>query len=290
MKRWFMLAMALLLAACLCGAAMADDTVTYASRGVQVPATVVLPDGEGPFPLVVLVHGHGGSREENIGFGSIAGALKERGIASIRMDLPGCGDSAESFQMNTLDNMQQDVLSAVDYATSSYPIEAGKVGIFGYSMGGRIALALLGDGAHDFAAAALLAPAGSTDDLKNLFGGADGWDALKAEAEANGFAVFTTIYGQTQELSKAWFEQLEQEADPAASAAAQYEGPALVLYAADDEAVSPAVSAAVAEALGAATIDASGDGHSYGFYSDRADVLDTVASGTADFFAESFSE
>ena len=46
---------AIVLALSLSGIAMAEN-VMYTSRDVQVPATVVLPDGEGPFPLVVLAH------------------------------------------------------------------------------------------------------------------------------------------------------------------------------------------------------------------------------------------
>lgn len=273
----------------LCGLAVAED-ITYESRGVQVPATVVLPEGDGPFPLVVMAHGHGGSREENIGFGAIADALAAKGIASIRMDFPGCGESTESFQMNVLSNMKQDVLIAVTYATETYAIDAEKVGIFGYSMGGRIALELLADDAYPFAAAAFLAPAGVTEDLKNMFGGADAWEEMKADAEADGFVTFTTIYGQEQELSQDWFTDLEAVAEPALAAGEKYEGPALVIYASDDEAVSPAVSAAVAEVLDAEVVDATGDGHSYGFYSDKTDVLNTVASGAADFFAASLAE
>lgn len=281
--------LALAMALSFCGIAAAED-ITYESRGVQVPATVVLPDGDGPFPLVVMAHGHGGSRDENIGFGAIADALAAKGIASIRMDFPGCGDSTESFQMNTLSNMKQDVLNAVTYAAETYAIDTDKIGVFGYSMGGRIALELLADDAYPFAAAAFLAPADSTEDLKNLFGGADAWEEMKAEAEANGFVTFTTIYGQEQELSQAWFADLEAMGDPCQTAAETFSGPALVIYATDDEAVSPAVSEEVANVLNAEVVDATGDGHSYGFYSDKTDVLNTVANGAADFFAASLAE
>lgn len=276
---------ALVLVLSLGSFAMAES-VTYASRDAQVPATVVIPDGDGPFPLVVLAHGHGGSKDENIGFGAIADALKAEGIASIRMDFPGCGESTEGFQKNTLTNMKQDVLAAIAYATENYKIDTAKVGIFGYSMGGRIALELLGEGNYSFAAAALLAPANSTEDLKTAFGGADAWEALKATAEKDGYVDFTTIYGQKQQLSKEWFADLGLVADPAKTAAEKYTGPALVIYSQDDTVVSPSVSAAVAETLKAEVVEATGDGHSYGFYSDKTDVLNTVVTGIADFFGK----
>ena len=275
-----------------CGTTMAE-TVTYESRDAQIPATVVVPEGEGPFPLVVMAHGHGGSREENIGFAAIAESLQQKGIASIRMDFPGCGESTESFRLNTLSNMKQDVKAAVAFAMENFPVDANQVGIFGYSMGGRIALELLADTTSDlsFSGTVLLAPAASTENLKLLFGGADAWAKMKSEAETNGFVSFTTIYGQTQELSKEWFMDLEAIENPTESAAALISGQnVLVIFAQDDEAVAPFVSQGVADILGAAVIDATGDGHSYGFYSDKTDVLNTVAKGTADFFAAVFAK
>ncbi|MDD3920993.1 MAG: alpha/beta fold hydrolase [Eubacteriales bacterium] len=284
-KKWLASIVALMLVFTLCSFASAED-ITYESRGVQVPATVEIPDGDGPFPLVVFAHGHGGSRNENIGFSTIAEALEAEGIASIRMDFSGCGDSTESFQLNTLTNMKEDFMNGLTYATENYNIDTTKIGAFGYSMGGRVVLELLDESAYDFAAVALLAPANSTEDLENLFGGADNWATLKATAEADGYADFTTIYGQEQQLSKEWFEDLDKIADPAATAAENYSGPALVIYSLDDEAVSPSVSAEAAAKLLAEVVHATGDGHSYGFYSDQTEVLNTVVNALTGFFGD----
>ena len=98
-------------------------------------------------------------------------------------------------------------------------------------MGGRIALELLSDKAFDFAAVELVAPAEDITDLKGLFGGAEAWEKMKAEANEKGFTVFTTIYGQLQELSKEWFADLEAVPDGLAEAAAEnYKGKSLVVF------------------------------------------------------------
>lgn len=265
--------------------------VTYESRDVQVPATVVLPElAEGAkAPVVVFAHGHGGSRNE--GFGAIADALAEKGIASIRMDFSGCGESTESFQLNTLTNMKQDVVNALAYMTANYPVDADKAGLFGYSMGGRIALELLAEEACDVKAVAMLAPAASSADLKNFFGGAEVYDPLAEKAAAEGYATFTNMYGAVQDLSKEWFEDMaKMPEDSAQQAVAKYTGKALVIYGEDDNAVNPAVSKAVAEALKAQVVVNTGDQHSYGFYSDKTDILNTVCTSAADFFAAAFAE
>ena len=117
-------------------------------------------------------------------------------------------------------NMKADTLDVINYMLSNYSVDKDKVGIFGYSMGGRIALELLSDKAFDFAAVELVAPAEDITDLKGLFGGAEAWEKMKAEANEKGFTVFTTIYGQLQELSKEWFADLEAVPDGLAEAAA----------------------------------------------------------------------
>ena len=119
------------------------ETVSIEANGRTIPAVVTLPVGEGPFPAVVLNHGHGGNKDEGTGFGGIAEALAEAGIASIRMDFPGCGDSTEPFTENTLSNMIADSNAAKDYLVANYPVDADKLGILGYSMGGRVALEII---------------------------------------------------------------------------------------------------------------------------------------------------
>ena len=272
----------LLLASC----ALAEN-ITYTSRGVEVPATVEVPEGKGEINLVVMMHGHGGSRDEYLGFPVIAQALKDRGIATIRMDFPGCGESAEPFTENNLTNMKADVLAAIDYMKANYDVD--DIGLFGYSMGGRIALELLAEKKVDPDAVVLLAPAADNEDLTGLFGGPEAWDEMHAKAQADGFFTFTTIYGQVQDLSAKWFDDLAIYADVATDAAKAWdEDDALVICGSDDEAVNPeTVSKVVAQKLGAKVADATGEGHGYGFYTEDDDtVRNLVAKTTADFFAE----
>ncbi|MDD7680655.1 MAG: alpha/beta fold hydrolase [Stecheria intestinalis] len=259
------------------------------ARGTMIPGTVVMPEGASDSPFVVLCHGHGGSRHENGGFDDIAEALAEQGIASIRVDYPGCGDSTEDFSENNMTNMINDTKSAIAYLEGNYSVSTSDYGIFGYSMGGRIALEMLADPDYSFSAAVMLAPAADTEDLKNLFGGAENWETLKADAEASPdkWVEFTTIYGQVQHLGVQFFADLEAKSfeDITDAAAAAYSGPSMVIYAVDDTAVSPSVSQGVAEKLGSEVVKTPEDGHSYGFYGGPAYVKRIVVENTADFFA-----
>ena len=265
--------------------------LTYASRGVKVPATLVLPKGEGPFPLVVILHGHGDSRNEP-GFVNVAFSLASQGIASFRMDFPGCGDSTEDFSLNTQSNMKQDVINGLTHVIHNYPIDTDNVGAFGYSMGGRLTLELIAEDSFRFKSIVLLAPAADTDNLRLLFGGRAGWDQLKKEAESStdGVAIFTTWYGRVERLSRQWFADLERyEGNSLATeAAGKFAGPSLVIYSINDEAVAPGVSEAVADVLKAQVVVAPAGGHNYGSNTNDKMILELVKTATTAFFMYSY--
>jgi hypothetical protein len=132
-----------------------------------------------------------------------------------------------------------------------------------------------------------VAPAEDTTDLKTLFGGEAKWSEMKAEAQKNGYASFTTIYGQTQQLSYKWFTDLEATSEGLAeSAAKNYSGHSMVVYATNDEAVSPSVSAGVAKAFGSAVVNTYADGHSYSFYGKTPYTVSTVNEASVNFFKD----
>ena len=254
--------------------------IAILSRGLEIPATLTLPDGMlEPCPIVLMAHGHGGTRHENHGFGAIADALAQAGVVSIRMDFAGCGDSEEDFTANCLTTMKQDMRSAMDYARSK--LLAPQIGLFGYSMGGRVVLELLIEGAQADAIA-LLAPANDLDDLiETAF---EDFENMHAAAQQDGFYP----YRESETLGLAWFEDLLHYDDPAAEAAKVYNGPALVAYAEDDYVVRPHVSRHVADVLGAETYDASGKGHIYGFWLDEDPLRERIAAAIAGFFEKYF--
>ena len=254
-------------------------------------APVVMPGSaqdpgapEGGWPLVVFLHGHGGERNENGGFSEIAHELARHQIASIRMDFAGSGESEEAFTENTLTSMYEDALAAIDFAKQTYPIDEEAIGVFGFDMGGRVALHLIATHLFDFRAAVLLAPTDKNEDLITMFGGREAWERYKADAELNNYTTFTTVYGQVQDLSVRWFSDLEAADDPAALAEQSFRDRALVIYATNDTTVSPDVSRYVAEKLGAETVQLETGGHSYGFYADSEDLLERIAQTSAEFF------
>lgn len=282
----FAAALVLSLSAAAEAETVADVTVMNGERAV--PATVVVPDGEGPFPTVVMNHGHGGGRQENGGFGGIAKALADRGILTIRMDFPGSGDSTEPFTEGYLSNMISDSNASLQYVLDNYAVDPDRLGIFGYSMGGRIAMTIGGSEDNPYEAMALLAPSADwgQEMMVSFLGGQTEYERLYEEASGDkGYAEFVTQWGQTQQLSKRWFDEMI-ESRPLELIDA-YDGAMVVLFGDQDDVVRPGISEAVADAYPAATlVSVAGADHGYGFYSDQPDVTSMVQDTLADFFAE----
>ncbi len=255
-EKWLPVFSILVLAACQQTEQQSAATYEYASldtnvmsRGVAVPVTYVHPlaTGDEKFPLVVIAHGHGGSRNETGSFTRVAEELAARGVASIRMDFPGCGDSTESFANNNLGNMLKDMQAARDYALAQPQVDGGRVGLFGWSMGGRLAiLAAATDDSYKVVATWAPGVSNGAGSMVNFLGGPEAYEEHKARAARDGSVAFTTIWGQDQQLGLKFFTDMEDSAP--LDAVRDFAGPLLVLYGDRDDVVLPQVSESLIKA------------------------------------------
>lgn len=264
-------------------------------EGTKIPTYITLPgsyDETNRYPLVVMLHGHGGNHNEWGGYDTISDGLARQGAIVVTMDFSGCGASTESFQLNNLTNMKDDVVDVVNHLIETYAIDITRIGGFGYSMGGRLILELTAESRIKFSSIELVAPAEDIGDLKDLFVTQDvTWETMKETAKAEGFYQITTVYGQVQQLGYQFFTDLEKYSDGLVElVAGKYDGNSLVIWATDDAAVRPHVSAGVAEVLGSATINTYTDGHSYSFYGTDPYTIATVNNACIDYFVSELLE
>lgn len=74
------------------------EDIMIAAEDHEIPATLTIPEGDGPFPLVVMCHGNGSNRHEaGNGYDMAAEEMAKRGIASLRFDYIGNGDSKTDY-------------------------------------------------------------------------------------------------------------------------------------------------------------------------------------------------
>ncbi len=181
------------------------------TRG-NIPATIQLPAksarGE-ELPLVVLCHGFTGNRQGDGHFAPLAEDLAAHGIATVRLDFAGCGDSTEPYPNYTLANMAADVDSVIGYMQATYG--TGKTALVGHSMGGRLASLYPQLGQYPVTALALWSPANGTG-LQGLeFLSIDNFAAveeLAARADAEGSVAAWGV-----ELSAAYIDGM-RDSDP----------------------------------------------------------------------------
>lgn len=112
-------------------------------EGFDLTGTLTIPEGDGPFPAVVLVSGSGQqNRDEELmnhrPFWVIADYLTRQGIAVLRYDDRGIGGSGGEVGMATSMDFSYDAEAAFDFLRSQKLIDASKVGILGHSEGGII--------------------------------------------------------------------------------------------------------------------------------------------------------
>ena len=81
--------------------------------GLTLRGTLAVP-GEAPSAIAVLVHGGGVTREEGGFFTRLAAALAGAGVASLRFDLRGHGESDGQQEDLTLSAIANDIRVAVD--------------------------------------------------------------------------------------------------------------------------------------------------------------------------------
>ena len=113
---------------------------------VTLAGTLSIPDGDGPFPAVILISGSGWQTRDSDLWGfkvyrKTAHHLASHGIAVLRCDDRGVGESTgnPSGNANTTLDFADDVLAQVAYLKSRGEVDAGRIGLLGQSEGAIVA-------------------------------------------------------------------------------------------------------------------------------------------------------
>ncbi len=112
--------------------------------GIALAGTLTLPSAAGVYPAVILISGSGAqNRDEEISghrpFLIIADHLTRHGIAVLRYDDRGVGQSTGDFKTATTADFASDAASALTYLKTRKEIHRDKIGLIGHSEGGLVA-------------------------------------------------------------------------------------------------------------------------------------------------------
>lgn len=135
---------------------------------VTLAGTLSLPKKEGNFPAVILIAGSGKqNRDEEIlrhkPFLVLSDYLTKKGIAVLRFDDRGAGESTGDYTKATTIDLARDVQAGVDYLKTRKEINKNKIGLIGHSEGGVIAPMIAGN-SKDIGFIVLLAAPGLRGD------------------------------------------------------------------------------------------------------------------------------
>ena len=262
-----------------------ETDVTIPGENYDIPATVCLPAGEGPFPAVVMLHGTGSTRDEaGDGYKYAAPVLAEKyGIATIRIDFPGNGDSTADYMLYTYKSAVADAKAAAEYMAGLENIDGDAIGVMGWSQGGTDALLACAWEPETFKS--LVTWAGAPDMMADGFFSEEDYE----EAKANGFFVMEFDWREDLNVSLEWCDEVANT-DVLAEFSAGYDGPVLAIAGTEDTTVDPVWSEKIAAASAnekSGTYFIEGMDHTFNVFAEEdLHSLYEAADATGAFFAD----
>jgi pimeloyl-ACP methyl ester carboxylesterase len=184
------------------------EDVVYRNQDarVELAGTLTFPKSGGPFPAAILIPGSGPSDRDQTVWGHkkflvLADYLTRRGIAVLRSDDRGVGESTGDFDSATIADLASDTSAAVAYLKSRSEIVADAIGLVGHSLGGDIA-PLAAVQSPDVAFIVLMAGSASTmaedihyqtEQIYRRHGASDEAIALNRRINESVFAISKTV-------------------------------------------------------------------------------------------------
>ena len=169
-------------------------------------------------PMVVFCHGFGGTKEGPL-FELITDSLQKHGIASIRFDFNGHGESEGKFEEMTVPNEINDAKKVIEYVRDLRYVS--KIALVGHSQGGVVASMTAGELGSDISAVVLMAPAAVLRD-----------DAIRGSTFGKQYnpldpPEYVELWGP-QRLGRNYIKTAFSL--PIYETAANYHGPALIIH------------------------------------------------------------
>jgi hypothetical protein len=179
------------------------DTIYFnIDRSIQYGASLTMPKSNKPCPAVILVTGSGQQdRDETIfdhkPFWIIADYLTRRGIAVLRVDDRGVGQTKGDVEKATSETFSTDVLNSIEFLKSIPEIDKDCIGLIGHSEGSMISF-LAANNSNDISFIVSLAGPGVSG--KELFISQAKYGLNKMKLPDNSITEITKLYTSIIEI------------------------------------------------------------------------------------------
>lgn len=246
--------------------------------GYELAAIYTKPESTlAKHPFVLLLHGFTGWKEEEH-ISTLADELAKVGIASLRFDAPGSGESSGNWQDDyRVSNYLGVITEVIEYAVQNFSVDPSRVGIWGHSMGGMTALVAAGQHLYDFKAVC-----GSQASPGNI--GRDYRDDPKYWEEHDGITINSEHFGSLWMPAAHFVERMHYKAPESVK---NIDVPLLLIAGQSDDLVPVAHVRTI--------FDAANEPKQYleyptdHFYKRDAALLEQINKDTVDFFLKSLS-
>jgi len=168
------------------------------TNGENLSARLDLPLTAEPVAFALFAHCFTCSKNLRA-VGNISEALNREGIAVLRFDFTGLGESEGDFTETNFSSNIADLIAAADFLKKEFM--APKI-LIGHSLGGAAVLQAAGNISSALAVATIGAPADPAH-VKHLFAGTQ--ETIEKEGEAE-----VSIAGRTFKIKKQFLDDLEQ--------------------------------------------------------------------------------
>ncbi len=117
-----------------------EEIITFEYDNKTLVGNLILPKNqEGPYPLVIFVHGDGAEdRTANGAYSYFFDELSKKGVACFSWDKQGVGESEGNWEHQDMKSRAEEVISAINALKNNKNIASEKIGLMGFSQAGWV--------------------------------------------------------------------------------------------------------------------------------------------------------
>ena len=116
-----------------------EEVVFQSGDGTELKGTLLMPEGEAPYAVVVMLHGSGPEGRSGPGYRILSNHIARSGVAVLFYDKRGVGESSGNFESALYSDFIADAIAAVDYLAQRDDIDPSRIGLHANSEGGWFA-------------------------------------------------------------------------------------------------------------------------------------------------------